>query len=144
MGIFEKALISGAEIKNYIPQREPIVMVDALYGVEENKSFTGLTVEKDNIFVEAGLLNESGIIEHIAQSCAARVGYYCKQRNIPVPVGYIGALKNIKISALPQVGQQMFTTVTVLQEVFDITLVSVEVKVGEIVIATGEMKIFLR
>lgn len=143
MGIFEKALISGGEIKEYIPQREPIVMVDAFYGLEENRSFSGLTITEDNLFVEAGRLGESGIIEHIAQSCAVRVGYHCRQQAIPVPVGYIGALKNMKISALPQVGQQLFTTITILQEVFDITLVSVEVKVGEDIIATGEMKIFL-
>jgi 3-hydroxymyristoyl/3-hydroxydecanoyl-(acyl carrier protein) dehydratase len=143
MGIFAKALISGEEIKNYIPQREPVIMVDAFYGMEENRSFSGLGVKEDNIFVEAGLLNESGIIEHIAQSCALRVGYHCRQQNIPVPVGYIGALKNVKILALPQLGQQLFTTVTVLQEVFDITLVSAEVKVDEDVIAIGEMKIFL-
>ncbi|MDR2622202.1 MAG: hydroxymyristoyl-ACP dehydratase [Dysgonamonadaceae bacterium] len=139
----ERVLVSGEAIKDYIPQREPIIMVDAFYGMEENRSFSGLTVSKDNIFVESGLLNESGIIEHIAQSCAVRVGYACKQQNIPVPVGYIGALKNIKISALPQVGQQLFTTITVLQEVFDITLVSIEVKVDESIIAAGEMKIFL-
>ncbi|GHT62255.1 hypothetical protein FACS189451_06170 [Bacteroidia bacterium] len=143
MGIFAKALISGEEIKEYIPQREPIILVDAFYGMEEIRSFSGLTIKEDNIFVEAGRLNESGIIEHIAQSCAVRVGYHCKQQAIPVPVGYIGALKNVKIWALSHVGQQLFTTITVLQEVFDITLVSVEVKVNEEIIATGEMKIFL-
>jgi predicted hotdog family 3-hydroxylacyl-ACP dehydratase len=143
MGIFAKALISSEEIKDYIPQREPVIMVDAFYGMEENRSFAGLTVKEDNIFVEAGLLNESGIIEHIAQSCALRVGYHCRQQNIPVPTGYIGALKNVKILALPQLGQQLFTTITVLQEVFDITLVSAEVKIGEKIIVTGEMKIFL-
>jgi predicted hotdog family 3-hydroxylacyl-ACP dehydratase len=143
MGIFTKALISGEEIKEYIPQREPIIMVDAFYGIEGNRSFTGLAVAEDNIFVEDGLLNESGIIEHIAQSCAVRVGYACRQQNVPVPIGYIGALKNMKISALPQVGQRLFTAVAILQEVFDITLVSVEVSVEEAVIAVGEMKIFL-
>jgi 3-hydroxymyristoyl/3-hydroxydecanoyl-(acyl carrier protein) dehydratase len=143
MGIFAKALISSEEIKDYIPQREPIIMVDAFYGTEGNRSFAGLTATENNIFVEGGRLSEPGIIEHIAQSCALRVGYYCKQQNIPVPVGYIGALKNVKIVSLPQVGQQLFTTITLLQEIFDVSLVSVEVKANEEIIATGEMKIFL-
>ena len=143
MGIFAKALISGEEIKYYIPQREPIIMIDSFYGIDDKKSFSGLTVKEDNIFVEADLLNETGIIEHIAQSCAMRVGYYYVQQQLPIPIGYIVAVKNMKIISLPKVGQQLFTTVTILQEVFDITLASIEVEVNQSIIAYGEMKIFL-
>jgi predicted hotdog family 3-hydroxylacyl-ACP dehydratase len=141
--VLKNAPVTGEALKDYIPQREPIVMVDAFYGIDGDQSFSGLTVKEDNLFVEDGLLNESGIIEHIAQSCALRVGYFCKQQHIPVPVGYIGAIKKMKIFGLPQVGQQLFTTVTILQEVFDITLVAVEVTVEETLIAGCEMKIFL-
>jgi len=143
MGIFTEALITGDKIKDYIPQREPIIMVDSFYGIDDKKSFSGLTVKEDNIFVENGSFSDVGIIEHIAQSCAVRVGYYYLQQQLPVPVGFIGAIKNMKILSLPQVGQKLFTTVTVLQEIFDITLVSVEVEVNQTIIATGEMKIFL-
>ena len=143
MGIFAETLIAGEEIKNYIPQREPIIMVDSFYGIDDKKSFSGLTIKEDNIFVEENLLNEAGIIEHIAQSCALRVGYFYRQQHLPIPTGYIGAVKNMKILNLPQVGQQLFTTVTVLQDIFGITLVSVEVEVNQTTVATGEMKIFL-
>ncbi|MDR1783332.1 MAG: hydroxymyristoyl-ACP dehydratase [Dysgonamonadaceae bacterium] len=143
MGIFAQALISGEEIKDYIPQREPIIMVDSFYGVDGSKSYSGLTVNQDNIFVENGCLNESGIIEHIAQSCALRVGYVCKTSGQPIPIGYIGALKNLKIHNLPKTGQALETTVTILQEVFDISLAGVEVKCEGTTIAEGEMKIFL-
>ena len=143
MGVFTEALIAGEEIKNYIPQREPIIMIDSFYGINNEKSFSGLMVKEDNIFVKNGLLSESGIVEHIAQSCAMRVGYHYQQQQLPVPTGYIGAIKNMKILSLPEVGQQLFTTVTILQEIFDITLVSVEVQVNQTVVTTGEMKIFL-
>ena len=143
MGVFAEALIAGEDVKNYIPQREPIIMIDSFYGIDDNKSFSGLTVKEDNIFVKNGLLGEAGIIEHIAQSCAMRVGYYYKQQQLPVPIGYIGAIKNMKILNLPEVGQKLFTTITIIHVIFDITLVSVEVKVNQEVIVTGEMKIFL-
>jgi len=143
MGIFTEALIKGDKIKDYIPQREPIIMVDAFYGIDDIKSFSGLTITKENALIEAGCLSEAGIIEHIAQSCALRLGYQYRQQQLPVPIGYIGAIKNMKILSLPHIGQQLFTTITILHEIFDITLVSVEVEVNEIVIATGEMKIFL-
>ncbi|MDR3217879.1 MAG: hydroxymyristoyl-ACP dehydratase [Dysgonamonadaceae bacterium] len=145
--IFEQkarqVLAAGEAVKAFIPQREPLVMVDAFYGIEGSRSYSGLTVEKDNLFVENGLLNESGIIEHIAQSCSLRVGYLCKQQNIPVPVGYIGAVRKMKIYDLPQVGQQLYTTINMLSEVFDISLVSAEVTVNDILIAVCEMKISL-
>ena len=143
MGVFAEALIAGEEIKDYIPQREPIIMVDSFYGIDDKKSFSGLTIKEDNLFVEAGLLIEAGIIEHIAQSCALRVGYHYRQQQLPIPTGYIGAVKNMKIRSLPQAGQQLFTTATILRELFDITLVSIKVEVNQILIATGEMKIFL-
>ena len=143
MGILTKALITEENIKDYIPQREPIVMVDAFYGIDDKKSFSGFTIKEENIFVENGFFSEAGIVEHIAQSCAVRVGYIFRQQQLPIPTGYIGAIKNMKIQELPTVGQQLLTTVTVLQEIFNITLVSVEVEVNQRLIANGEMKIFL-
>ena len=76
MGVPEKALIAADEIVEYIPQRPPIVMADAFYGIgEDGCARSGLTVCEDNIFVEEGALSECGLIEHIAQSAALRAGY---------------------------------------------------------------------
>ena len=75
-----EAVIQGEGILNLIPQRPPIVMVDSFFGFEENRSYSGLTVTTDNLFCEAGRLQEPGIIEHIAQSAAARIGFiYTRQ-----------------------------------------------------------------
>ena len=63
-----KAIIQGERILDLSPQRPPIVMVDSFFGIEENHSYSGLTVTADNIFCETGKLQEAGIIEHIAQS----------------------------------------------------------------------------
>jgi len=137
-------IIYGEQIIDYIPQRHPIVMVDEFFGVVNADSFSALTVREDCLFTENGRLNESGILEHIAQSCAMRVGYICKQENRPIPIGYIGAVKKMKFLLLPAVGEKLFTSVKVLQEVFNITLVSAEVQsADERLIASCEMKIFL-
>lgn len=72
-----EAVIQGEGILNLIPQRPPIVMVDSFFGFEENRSYSGLTDHiTDNLFCEAGRLQEPGIIEHIAQSAAARYRIY--------------------------------------------------------------------
>jgi predicted hotdog family 3-hydroxylacyl-ACP dehydratase len=138
-----QVIASGSQITEYIPQRSPIVMVDKFFGVEDASSYTGLTVAPENIFVENGRLNESGIIEHIAQSCALRVGYICKQQNLPVPVGYIVAVKNMAFATAPMVGDELVTTVKILQEVLDVTLAAAKVRRGQDLVATCEMKIFL-
>jgi predicted hotdog family 3-hydroxylacyl-ACP dehydratase len=136
-------IASGNQITEYIPQRSPIVMVDKFFGVEDAASYTGLTIAPENIFVENGRLCESGIIEHIAQSCALRVGYICKQQNVPVPIGYIAAVKNMVFTTIPVVGDELVTTVKILQEVLDVTLAAAEVRRGQDLVATCEMKIFL-
>lgn len=136
-------IISGEGIMKLIPQRPPIVMVDSFYGIEDNCSYSGLTVAADNIFCRKGKLQESGIIEHIAQSAAARIGYIYLQKNEQVPLGFIGSVDKLTIHDLPETGQELFTEITIIQEVFDITLVSARVSAPQGVIAECRMKIFL-
>ena len=119
-------------------------MVDSFFGIEENCSYSGLTVTSDNIFCEAGKLQEPGIIEHIAQSAAARIGFIYTRQGAQVPLGFIGSVDKLKIYNLPEVGIKLFTEITVVQEVFDITLVSAQVKAGEELIAECRMKIFIK
>ncbi|WP_195405751.1 hydroxymyristoyl-ACP dehydratase [Bacteroides congonensis] len=139
-----EAIIHGEGILGLIPQRPPIVMVDSFFGIEENCSYSGLTITSDNIFCEAGKLQEPGVIEHIAQSAAARIGFIYTRQGAQVPLGFIGSVDKLKIYNLPEVGIKLFTEITIVQEVFDITLVSAQVKAGEELIAECRMKIFIK
>ncbi len=130
-------------ILELIPQRAPIVMVDEFLGFDDNMSRTRFTVYKENIFVDDDTLSECGLIEHIAQSAAARVGYIFKSQNQPIPIGYIGSVNNFTITEHPHVGDTITTNVEVLQEVFNITLIEAHCEVDNREIATCRMKIFL-
>ncbi len=130
-------------ILDLIPQRAPIVMVDEFLGIEDSVSRTRFTVCEENIFVDDDMLSECGLIEHIAQSAAARVGYIFKSNNEPVPIGYIGAVNDFRLEANPRCGDVIETTVEVLQEVFGITLIKAVCFVGEKETASCKMKIFL-
>jgi 3-hydroxymyristoyl/3-hydroxydecanoyl-(acyl carrier protein) dehydratases len=141
MGVFEKAIIEGDEVLKYIPQRPPIVMVDKFFGVQENMSASGLLVKEDNIFCEDGVLQECGIIEHIAQSAAMRIGYIHISKGEEVPIGFIGSINKLTIDSLPSVGDDLRTEVEVEMEVFDITLISAKVKLVDKVIAECQMKV---
>ena len=130
-------------ILDLIPQRAPIVMVDKFLGIDEGVSHTEFNVLEDNIMVEDGVLSECGLIEHIAQSAAARVGYIFKSENKDVPIGYIGSVNKFTVDALPPVGSIIKTEVKVLQEVGGISLIEAVCKIAGEHIADCRMKIFL-
>lgn len=131
------------KIIDLIPQRDPIVMVDRFVGITNGISETQLTIKDDNLFVENGCFTEFGLIEHMAQSAAARVGYICRSENKPIPIGYIGAISNMEIFSLPKRNDMLETRIEILQEVFDITLIKAESFTDGCLAASCQMKIFL-
>ncbi|MCD8072642.1 MAG: hydroxymyristoyl-ACP dehydratase [Alistipes sp.] len=144
MGIFEKAVASGDEILEYIPQRAPIVMVDTFYGIYGDTLVSSLEVCPENIFVQDGVLEECGIVEHVAQSAALRAGYLYRSRGQKVPIGFIASVNKVKVFRRPMAGEVMTTRVTVLQEIMDITLLSAEVTLAGEKCCQCSLKIYLK
>lgn len=126
-----------------IPQKFPFVMVDKLLAFSESEIVAGLTVSEDNIFCEAGVFQESGLIEHMAQSVALYTGYQFYLKNEPAPTGYIGSIKTITIATLPKLNDKVETTVNVLHEFMGVTLVDIVSKINDIEVARGQMKTVL-
>lgn len=132
------------DILELIPQRHPMVMVDSFDGIDsEGVTHTTLAVRTDNLFLEDEWLTECGLIEHIAQSAAARIGYLAYQRNEPIRIGYIGSVDGLRVERLPQLGQTMKSEVRVVQEVFQVTLIEATTSIDGEQIASCRMKIFL-
>ena len=122
-----------------IPQRPPFVMVDRLLSCNETITMSQLEVREENIFVSQGHLSAEGLVENIAQTCALRIGYL----NDSVKLGVIGAVSNFEVLRTPRVGEQIETTIDVLEEMFNITLVKAVVRCGDETIAEANMKIAL-
>ena len=131
------------DILTLIPQRPPFVMVDRLLHFDTQTTITEFEVRADNNFVDDGKLSSEGLVENIAQTCAARMGYISLMSHTPVKVGVIGAISNMTINFLPQCGARLTTRIDLLEEVFQMTLVSASVVVGEEVVASANMKIAL-
>jgi predicted hotdog family 3-hydroxylacyl-ACP dehydratase len=129
-------------ILELLPQQPPFIMVDKLTHYDNITTITKHKINNDNIFLENGVLSESGLIENIAQTCAARMGYINKYiyKN-PVKIGFIGSIKNLIINELPKLNEELKTTIEVMSEVFSITLVNAKIEVEDNLIASGEMKI---
>jgi predicted hotdog family 3-hydroxylacyl-ACP dehydratase len=137
-------MILEEDILPLIPQKPPFVMIGQLLYSDENTTRTAFRVTEENIFVENGRLREPGLMENIAQTAAARAGYIARMANLPVLVGYIGAVKNLEFGDLPATGDEIITEIKIKDQVFDVTIISGKVWCKEAIVAQCEMKIFIK
>jgi hypothetical protein len=84
---------------------------------------------------------ETGLIEHIAQSCSALAG--SKSTGGKAPVGMIVEVKNFQCQRRPSVGEQLETTVSFGFSFGNMTLAHCDCNVGEEKIAEVDLKIFV-
>jgi len=136
--------ITDIDILTLLPQRPPFVMVGKLLSVDDKSACTELLISDDNIFVENGTFAEAGIMENMAQTCAAGMGYIniCVHNNA-VKIGFLSAIKNFNLKRLPKVGETLNTYVSIVESVMEMILIKSEVKINEEMIAEGDMKIFI-
>ncbi len=136
--------LKDIDIQDIIPQRPPFLMVDHLLSYDDTTSEASLLVRPDNIFL-TDVLQTAGLVEHIAQTCAARIGYYNKYiLRRDVVIGYIGAIRHLDVKRLPGEGELIVAHIEEQGSVFGMTLVNARVSTsqGEL-LAEGEMKIAL-
>ena len=108
--------MTNYDIKSLIPQREPILLVDALVGVEGD----------------------------MARTASAFAGYKAMEAGASEPpVGYIGEVKKFRCFRCPRVGEELQTTVTFGPEVGGVSLLTGETCVGEETLACTQMKIYV-
>lgn len=133
------------DVHTLLPQQEPFVMIGQLKHFEEKNVVSITEVKEDNIFVCNGKMQANGLVENIAQTCAARIGYinkYILKRGIQI--GYIGAIKNLSINALPKVGDIIQTDINVEEELLGMILVSAIIKNGEDLLVNCNLKIAIK
>ena len=138
-------MISEIDIQELLPQRPPILMVDRLLSADDQRAETELLVRADNIFVKNGMLKAYAIIENMAQTCAAQLGYadvYVNGKK-DVRIGYIGSVKRMQIEASPRVGESLRTRMEVVEDFGDLKLVTAESFVNNHRIAVAELTIAL-
>lgn len=131
------------DILRLIPQRPPIVMIEELLEADEDYAVTGLVVKQENIFLKDGKLQEPGLVENIAQTAAAMTGYGALMNEGPVKTGFIGSVNKLKIYQLPEVGTKLNTTVRILNQVLNVSIIKGEIRSEDQMLAECEMKIFL-
>ena len=116
------------DVHELLPQKEPFVMISKLVHFDMSNTKTETLISEENIFVDNGYFSTSGLIENIAQTCAAR----------------IGSIRNLTILELPKVGDIISTTVEVIEDVFGMTLASARISLNGNTIVETEIKIAVK
>jgi len=141
----DPAWLRQVDVHELLPQQEPFVMIGCLTAIDDTTTVTETTVAGGNILVDDGCLSASGLIENVAQTCAARIGYINKYvLSTGVQIGVIGAIRNLVVNGLPRVGDTITTRVEVLGEIMGMTLASARVTCGSQLLLTTEIKIAVR
>lgn len=138
-----ESIISFDLLKKLLPQKNPFVMVSHLLEYSEDAITTGMIVEEENLFIEGGCFNESGMIENIAQTTALHTGYDFYLRKEKAPIGYIGTISNVIVNRLPKLNEKITTKVEIIKEFMGVTMVHGSIYVGDEVLMTAKMKTFL-
>ena len=129
------------DIDSIVLQQPPFRFVHRLDSFSKEESIITFTPGDGNLLMENGCLSAAGLIEHMAQANAARMGYYCVYiLKAPVDIGYIGQVKDFTLHRLPRAGERLTTTVTLKYEVFKVSLCDVVVRSGEEVLASATLK----
>lgn len=116
-------------------------MVNRLIMASSNEAKTDYPVSGNCIFVSNGLLSPAGLIENVAQTCAAYMGYLHMKSGNKTDIDYIGSIKNFEVKRLPRTDEIITTRIELLEKIFNMALVSAIIKVDEIEVATTDMTI---
>ncbi len=144
--------ISNIDISNFLPHRDPMLMVTSVLEIDENSVATRFHITENCVFLKDGVLSETGLIENAAQAASGVVGqtFFDKDDLKGTGnklVGYISAIKKVEIIQLPKVGETIVTKAKLLSR-FDteqMTLCSLEAEtfLGKKLIVSSTMNFLI-
>jgi len=118
--------VSKEKITDFIPHRKPFVMIDNLILADMDHFESDFFVEEHNVLVRSGYFEESGLIENIAQTCAAGFGFVDQEKGGEPKMGFIGAVSKLEVFELPAINSIIRTIVTPTHQLGNIFLLKGE------------------
>lgn len=143
MELKEENLIN---IHHFLPHREPMLMVDYILELNQEKVITSFEIKPDNIFVHENRFLESGLIEHSAQTCSSILGQsFFGSPDHPVKViGFITNIKKIEVFDLPEAGDKIISRASLISKYENICNISCETFLDEKLLIRSEISLFIQ
>lgn len=142
------------DIQHFLPHRKPMLMVDTILQISSEKVTTVFKIEEDNIFIENGFFAEVGLIENAAQTCSSIVARAffedsdIENKNNVNVLGFISAIRTLKIHALPKSGNEIMTKSFLISkyntELYTTCLMDCKIFCGEELLLEGEINLFIQ
>jgi len=126
-------------ITELIPQRPPMLMIDRLTFSGKNSARGRLLIKSSNVLCHEGLFQEAGMMEFIGQTAAAHRGYLHLSENEGVKPGFLVQIKNFTVRSLPAADTEIFSEITIEDELLEYTCITGKVLQNNTVIAEGEL-----
>ena len=131
-----------------------MLMVDLILEMNDERVVTVFQIKEDNIFIQNDVFTEAGLIENMAQTCSSVVAqdYFIdenKQDKIGVEViGFISAIKTLKIHSLPKVGSGLTTKATLVSKFitdsYSLCTMNCQTFSAEELLLEGEINLFIQ
>jgi len=134
--------ITGPELAALIPHKAPFVFITSLKEVTPNTCTTTFQFNNQQVLCYNGKLSAAGLLENMAQTSGCKWGYDDFAQGKKGKLTFIGEMSGFTFSRLPYCGEELTTEAVIEKVVFNVTIVSAKIKVGEEEIASCRMKIF--
>ncbi|WBV54906.1 ABC transporter permease [Chryseobacterium daecheongense] len=133
-------------IHNFLPHREPMLMVDYILELTEENVITSFLITADNIFVHNNELVEAGLIENSAQTCSSIVGQsFFEGPEIETKViGFITNIKKIEVFSLPKVGDTIISKASLISKYENICNIFCETFNNDELLIRAEINLFIQ
>lgn len=142
------------KIQDFLPHEYPMLMLDGVVEISAERVHTSFYINQENIFIKDNHFTEAGLIENTAQTCSMIVAYpiidmegYDPSENKKI-MGYISAVQNLEIYALPGAGLTLHTKAELVNRAWLTDFVLCELKCetydNESLVMTTNMKLMLK
>jgi len=127
-----------------VPHRLPMRLVEQLVEIDGKNGTVVTRVLPDNLLLDdSGSLEGVALVELIAQSYAALKGYLDRRDRKPVRQGFLVGIKKLEWFAAAKIGDELQITIRTLGELDDFAVAAGEVRCGDVLLARGEVKVWI-
>lgn len=127
-------------IRNLIPHEDPMVCLDRVLTWSPGSTRCEAEVRADSAFVLDGQMESAALIEYMAQSVAACLGYGALRNGEPVRVGMVIACRSMKLSRpFVAIGERLIVEAERQREVDAVSNYATRVLSGDEEIASAQL-----
>ena len=89
---------SFGPVADYLPHRPPMLLIDHIVEVTDERAVCRATIQPDCVFAIDGAVHASAMIEWIAQACAIYVGVMSARGDRPPRAGILVACREVALA----------------------------------------------